>query len=100
MSRVLTPQLLRRIVLEEKAKIEKERATVKVGKFGKMKPADEGEKPVELKGAEGYAGTVKHAKKHLEEMAALTEVEADLRDKLRKVNEQKTLVKRRIINSL
>jgi hypothetical protein len=33
-------------------------------------------------------------------MAALTEVEADLRDKLRKVNEQKTLVKRRIINSL
>jgi hypothetical protein len=100
MAKVLTPQLLRKIVLEEKAKIEKENASVKVGKLGKMKAADEGEKPKQLNGPEDYAGTVTHAKKHLEEMAALTEVEADLRDKLRKDNEQKTLVKRRIINSL
>ena len=95
----LTPQLLRRIVLEEKAKIEEEK------KMGKMKSVDEADKPREVD-ADGFAKTVPAAKKHgpagkhLSEMAALNDIEADLRRKLRSLAEHKLALKKKIIGSL
>jgi hypothetical protein len=93
MATKLTPQLLRRIVLEEKAKIEEEK------KMGKMKPVDEADKPKEVD-ADGYAKTVPAAKKHLAEMAQLSEIEADLRRKLRSLAEHKLALKKKILESL
>jgi len=97
MAKVLTPQLLRRIVLEEKAKIEKE---TKLAKMGKVKPVEEADKPRVLKGPEDYADTVPHAKKHLDEIAALNEVESELVKKLSRVREHRNLAKKKFINSL
>lgn len=96
MATKLTPQLLRRIVLEEKAKIEEEK---KMGKMGKMKSVDEADKPKEVD-ADGYAKTVPAAKKHLAEMAQLSEIEADLRRKLRSLAEHKLALKKKILESL
>ena len=97
MAKVLTPQLLRRIVLEEKAKIEKE---TKVAKMGKVKNVEEAEKARVLKGPEDYANTVPHAKKHLDEISALNEVESELLKKLTKVREHRDIAKKKFISSL
>lgn len=101
----LTPQLLRRIVLEEKAKIERETRMTKMTKMGKMKPVDEADKANEVD-ADGYAETVTHAKKHgpagkhLSEMSTLNDIEADLRRKLRSLAEHKLALKKKIVESL
>ena len=98
----LTPQLLRRIVLEEKAKIERE---TKMTKMGRMRSVDEADKPNEVD-ADGYAKTVTHAKKHgpagkhLSEMSTLNDIEADLRRKLRSLAEHKLALKKKIVESL
>jgi len=92
----LTPERLRRLVLEEKAKMTKEKGS-------KLDPKAKKEMYMEMD--EDYPGTPPHAKKYtpgkkLETMKMMKEQEELLRNKLRQLQERRLALRKQIISEL
>lgn len=98
MATKLTPETLRRLVLEEKAKVEKKYELDKGAKKALHMEMDEeswDKAPLAKK------KTFKPGDKPtLEEMRVLREQEEILRNRLRKIQERRTALRRKIISSL
>lgn len=93
----LTPDRLRRLVLEEKAKM------AKAEKKHDLDPKAKKEMYMEMD--EDYPGTPPHAKKYtpgkkLETMKMMKEQEDQLRNKLRQLQERRLALRRQIISEL
>jgi hypothetical protein len=86
----LTPALLRKIVLEEKARMMREAAGVDPIASGKAHPSDI--KPSEVD-ADGYAETLE---KDIDHIKVLKIKEARLARQLRKIQETKRLLRARV----
>jgi len=97
----LTPETLRRLVLEEKAKM-----TAKMSKEEKKHALDpEAKKEMYMEMDEDYPGTPPHAKKQtpgkkLEAMKMLKEHEENLRNQLRRLQERRLALRRQIISEI
>jgi hypothetical protein len=97
----LTPERLRRLVLEEKAKM-----TAKMGKEGKKHDLDpKAKKEMYMEMDEDYPGKPPHAKKYtagkkLETMKMMKEHEENLRNQLRRLQERRLALRRQIISDL
>jgi hypothetical protein len=94
----LTPERLRRLVLEEKAKM-----TAKMEKKHQLDPKAKKEMYMEMD--EEYPGTPPHAKKYtagkkLETMKMMKEQEENLRNQLRRLQERRLAIRRQIISEL
>lgn len=94
----LTPERLRRLVLEEKAKM-----TAKMEKKHQLDPKAKKEMYMEMD--EDYPGKPPHAKKYtagkkLETMKMMKEHEENLRNQLRRLQERRLALRRQIISDL
>lgn len=91
----LTPERLRRLVLEEKAKM-----TAKMDKEGKITKQDKAaKKEMYTEMDEENWHTAKPVKK-LETMKMIKEHEAKLRDQLRRLQERRLALRRQIISEI
>ncbi len=95
----LTPDLLRRIVLEEKKKIEKEKHAKENAKAKKDYHLEEDEMPLH-KGEPIGKRDFKPGDKDMEAAKMLKEEEMRLRRRLQAVMERRLALKRRIMESL
>jgi len=104
MATKLTPETLRRIVLEEKKKIEKKQMMDKKALSDLEMDMDESDwsdaKPVGKGGPYNKPGGDMHAPGTLKEMRAIREQETALRNRLRKLQERRLAIRRQALRDL